>query len=104
MSSQTNERAFESYVEENLHTRGGWKRGILPEPEWDPARALFSKQALAFIEETQPKLWTEMRGLHGAGLEALLMHTRQRARPQRHASRARTWVQVLRKDLSARVL
>jgi hypothetical protein len=33
MPSQTTERAFETYVEEILLTRGGWKSGNNPAPE-----------------------------------------------------------------------
>ena len=69
--SQTNERAFETYVEEILLTRGGWKSGS--NAEWDKERALFPAQVFAFIADTQPKLWAEMRALHAAGLEALLL-------------------------------
>ena len=36
--SQTTERAFETYVEEILLTRGGWKSGS--NAEWDKERAL----------------------------------------------------------------
>jgi len=69
---QTNERAFESYVEEML-TAGGWRAGAVG--EWDQARALFPKQALGFIEETQPKAWAEMRALHGNGLDVMVIGT-----------------------------
>ena len=68
--SQTNERAFETYVEEILLTRGGWKSGS--NAEWDKERALFPAQVFAFLQDTQPKLWAEMQALHAAGLEALL--------------------------------
>jgi type I restriction enzyme R subunit len=71
--SQTNERAFETYVEEILLTRGGWKAGS--NAEWDKERALFPAQVFGFIQDTQPKLWAEMRTLHAAGLEALLLGT-----------------------------
>jgi type I restriction enzyme R subunit len=70
---QTNERAFETYVEEILLTRGGWKSGS--NAEWDKERALFPAQVFAFIADTQPKLWQAMRDLHAAGLEALLLNT-----------------------------
>lgn len=70
---QTNERAFESYVETILKERSGWKSGALT--EWDEARALFPKRVFAFLEETQPKLWADMKALHGAGLEELLLNT-----------------------------
>ena len=69
--SQTNERAFETYVEEILLTQGGWKSGS--NAEWDKERALFPAQVFAFIQDTQPKLWAEMKGLHADGLEALLL-------------------------------
>ncbi len=71
--SQTTERAFESYVEEILLTRGGWKSGSVA--EWDKERALFPAQVFAFIADTQPKLWAEMRVLHATGLEALLLNS-----------------------------
>jgi type I restriction enzyme R subunit len=71
--SQTNERAFETYVEEILLTRGGWKSGS--NAEWDKERALFPAQVFAFIADTQPKLWAEMQALHAAGLEALLLNS-----------------------------
>ena len=71
--SQTDEKAFETYVEEILLTRGGWKCGS--NAEWDKERALFPAQVFAFIADTQPKLWAEMQALHAAGLEALLLTT-----------------------------
>ncbi len=70
--SQTTERAFESYVEEILLKQGGWKSGS--NSEWDKEKALFPTQIFSFIEETQPKLWAEMRTLHATGLEALLIN------------------------------
>ena len=69
--SRTDEKAFETYVEEILLTRGGWKSGSVA--EWDKERALFPAQVFAFIQDTQEKLWGEMRTLHAAGLEALLL-------------------------------
>lgn len=71
--SQTNERAFEAYVETILCDRAGWRPGVLS--EWDCERALFPARILAFLRDTQPKLWAEMQSLHGAGLESLLINT-----------------------------
>jgi len=71
--SQTNEKAFETYVEEILLTRGGWKSGS--NTEWDKERAVFPAQVFAFIQDTQPKLWSEMKDQHAAGLEPLLLAT-----------------------------
>jgi type I restriction enzyme R subunit len=71
--SQTTEHAFETYVEEILLTRGGWKAGSVA--DWDKETALFPAQVFAFIEDTQPRLWVAMRELHAAGLEPLLLTT-----------------------------
>ena len=73
MTRQTNEHAFETYVADILLTRGGWTSGS--NAEWDKESALFPAQVFAFIADTQLKLWAEMRALHGAGLEALLLTT-----------------------------
>lgn len=67
--TQTNEKAFESYLETML-AAGGWHAGT--NAEWDCDLALFPKRVYAFLEATQPKLWAEMRGLHGGGLEKLI--------------------------------
>jgi type I restriction enzyme, R subunit len=69
--SQTNERAFESYVETILLEKAGWKAGALA--DWDETRALFGADVLAFLQDTQPKLWAEMDKLHGAGLGELVL-------------------------------
>ena len=68
---QTNEKAFESYVETILLNQAGWHAGALA--EWDETCALFPARITAFLQETQPKLWGEMQALHGAGLDALLI-------------------------------
>lgn len=71
--AQTTEKAFESYVETILLNQAGWLAGDLA--EWDVERALFPTPICAFLEDTQPKLWEEMRKLHGTGLESLLINT-----------------------------
>ncbi len=68
---QTTEKAFESYVQEILLKQGRWTVGNIS--EWDKERALFPARVAAFLQETQPKLWAEMRALHGAGLEKLIV-------------------------------
>jgi type I restriction enzyme R subunit len=72
MSRQTNERAFELHVEEVLLQQGNWQsRGRTRNGMWS-ARSSLSACA-RFLEATQPKLWAEMRALHAAGLEKLLI-------------------------------
>ena len=71
MSDQTNEHAFETHVEKTLLDAGGWQSGT--NTEWDVERALFPAQVCTFLEATQTRLWSDMRTLHGDGLEKLLL-------------------------------
>jgi type I restriction enzyme R subunit len=73
MPGQTTERAFETYVEEILLTTGGWTSGS--NADWDKERALFPAQIFAFIQQTQPTQWEQMKTLHATGLEPLLLTT-----------------------------
>lgn len=69
---QTNEHAFENYVETLLLSpEVGWQKGQLD--EWDKVLALFPAAVLRFIQDTQPKLWAEQKKLHADGLEKLLI-------------------------------
>ena len=69
--AQTSEHSFESYVENILLDRAGWDRGMAS--AWDCERALIPARVVAFLEESQPALWAQMRTLHGAALEALVV-------------------------------
>jgi type I restriction enzyme R subunit len=71
LPTQTTEYAFETHVEEILVGPSGWHRGGVA--EWDVDSALFPPRIWAFIAETQPKLWADMRTLHGVGLEQLIV-------------------------------
>ncbi len=71
MPGQTTERAFEFHVEDLLLQQGGWLPGT--NAEWDKARALFPARVFAFIETTQPTLWSEMATLHGGNLQPMLL-------------------------------
>jgi type I restriction enzyme R subunit len=70
MSNQTNEKAFESYVEEILLSKG-WNRGTVS--EWDKECAFFPARILRFIADSQPDLWEQMRGQHAENLEPMLL-------------------------------
>ncbi len=72
MSKQTNERAFETHVEGVLLQQSGWKTGT--NAEWNVELALFPARICHFIEATQPHLWSQMRDLHGDGLEKLIIN------------------------------
>jgi type I restriction enzyme R subunit len=71
--SQTSEFAFESHVETILHDHSGWQPGSTA--EWDHERALFPAGVIAFLQDSQSKLWAQMHALHGAGLEPLILNT-----------------------------
>jgi type I restriction enzyme, R subunit len=71
--SQTSEKAFETNAEEILLQNCGWHPGT--KAEWDVERALFPARIFAILQETQAGLWEQMRGLHGDGLEDLLINT-----------------------------
>ena len=70
MTSQTNEKAFESTVESML-VDGGWQKGTTA--EWDVERALFPARVVAFLQAAQPELWNQLVTLHGANLEAMVV-------------------------------
>jgi type I restriction enzyme, R subunit len=64
--SQHVERAFENAVEDHLF-KHGWRKGDWK--EFDSSAALDANEALAFISESQPDLWFDLRKQHGASLE-----------------------------------
>jgi type I restriction enzyme, R subunit len=73
MMSQTNEKAFETYLEEVLFTQSGWVKGS--NKDWDKERALFPSHVLSFIQSTQPKEWDEFQKMHGSQFETMLITT-----------------------------
>jgi type I restriction enzyme R subunit len=64
------ERALEDSVEAALLDRG-WIRGTAS--AFDRERALDPTHLFAFVEETQPTLWAELRAQHGAELESAFL-------------------------------
>lgn len=58
-------------VAEGMLLHGGWHSGS--NSEWDVEIALFSARVLEFLEETQPKLWAEMKKQLGEELERELI-------------------------------
>ena len=66
----TSESAIESYIEDVLLTQSGWRKGSVG--DWDKDRAVFLAEAIALIQGTQPAVWDQMAGLHGAELAAKL--------------------------------
>lgn len=71
--SQTNEKAFETYLEEILFTQSGWLKGT--NQDWDKDLAMFPSHVFSFIQATQPKEWANFQKMHGTQLEAMLLKT-----------------------------
>lgn len=71
MPGQTTEKAFETYVEEILLTKGGWKSGT--NPEWDKDRALLPARIFSFHKNMQLGVWAEIPALHGRFSQPMLI-------------------------------
>ena len=57
------ESYFEQSMEQSLIERGGYEKG---DPKgFDPGRALFPDEVIAFVETSQPKRWQALVKLHG---------------------------------------
>jgi len=55
------EKAFESAIEHHLTTAGGYVKG--DRDGFDPQRAIFPTEVLAFIKATQPDEWAYLEGI-----------------------------------------
>jgi type I restriction enzyme, R subunit len=71
--AKTQERHLEDAIEHHLLTSGGWTRGDAA--DFDRTNALVAKDLFAFIEATQPALWTELKKHHPSGLEPAVIET-----------------------------
>ena len=73
MSNQTSEQVFESYIEQTLLKKSGWKLGT--NKEWNKKTALFPERIIDFIQSSQPRLYAQMEKLHGAELNEKIITT-----------------------------
>jgi type I restriction enzyme R subunit len=71
--NQLREFAFESYVEQVLLEKSGWRAG--DRAEWDLSRALFPTQVTAFLKATQEREWQYARRIHAENLESVIVDT-----------------------------
>ena len=65
------EQAFETAIEHYLTTAGGYVAG--DREMFDPERALFPTEVIAFIQETQPKEWEYLASLQKNKAEDTLL-------------------------------
>ena len=61
------EQAFETHVEHQLLTIGGYEKGR--NEDFSRALALDTKAVLAFVQRTQPKAWEKLSAIHGERVE-----------------------------------
>ena len=96
MTSQTDEKAFETTIESML-INGGWEKG--DPSEWDVEQALFPARVVAFLQTTQPTRWQELKDRYSEELEpGIVAQTGERTQPERHAPRVASRVQIPRKE------
>jgi len=80
--TQTNEKAFETAIEDYLTSAGGYAKG--DREAFDSERGLFPQEALAFIRETQPKEWEYLANLQKEKAEETLLDDLCRALNSEH--------------------
>ena len=71
MPGQYKEYAFETAIEHYLTTAGGYVKG--DRETFDPARALFPAEVIAFIQATQPREWEYLSNLQKDKAEDTLL-------------------------------
>lgn len=62
---------FENDIEHALISSGGYEKGDAK--TYDPQAALFPAEVLAFVQKTQPKIWTRLTQLDAAKAPAMLL-------------------------------
>ena len=82
MPGQHTEYAFEAAIEHHLTTAGGYARG--DRGGFDPHRALFPAEVLAFVKATQPDEWAYLEGIQKAKAEDTLLDDLGRALDSEH--------------------
>ncbi|HDQ44505.1 MAG TPA: hypothetical protein ENN17_03260 [bacterium] len=71
MPGQYTEHAFETAIEHHLTTAGGYEKG--DRDAFDPVRALFPSDVIAFIQATQPREWEYLSNLQKDKAEDTLL-------------------------------
>ena len=62
---------FENGIEQALIQFGGYEKG---DPKaYDPETALFPAETIAFVQKTQPKIWTRLTQLDAGKAAAMLI-------------------------------
>ncbi|WP_433968289.1 type I restriction endonuclease subunit R [Tunturiibacter gelidiferens] len=62
---------FENDIEDTLTTSGGYVKGV--PSAYDPETALFPADVVAFVQKTQPQIWTRLTQLDASKAQAILL-------------------------------
>jgi type I restriction enzyme R subunit len=82
MPGQHTEYAFETAIQHHLTTAGGYVTG--DRDGFDPHRAVFPADVLAFIKATQPDEWAYLEGIQKSRAEETLLDDLCRALDSEH--------------------
>lgn len=63
----TTENTFETAIVQSLVEHGGYTEGNAP--DYSPELGLFKYEALAFLQNTQPKNWQKISSIHGGDVD-----------------------------------
>ena len=67
MSKVTSEHTFESAIVQSLIETGGYSLGN--SPDYSQELGLFKYEVLSFLQESQPKNWKKIFGIHGENVD-----------------------------------
>ncbi|GEQ87393.1 type I restriction endonuclease subunit R [Patiriisocius marinistellae] len=67
MANLTTENTFETAIVESLIQNGGYVQGN--SADYSPELGMFKYEILSFLQETQPKNWSKISGIHGEQVE-----------------------------------
>jgi len=67
MANLTTENTFETAIVESLIQNGGYTQGN--SADYSPELGMFKYEILSFLQETQPKNWSKISGIHGDQVE-----------------------------------
>ncbi|MFP4846664.1 type I restriction endonuclease subunit R [Winogradskyella sp. PE311] len=67
MANLTTENTFETAIVDSLIQNGGYTQGN--SADYSPELGMFKYEILSFLQETQPKNWSKISGIHGEQVE-----------------------------------
>jgi len=72
MTHITTENTFETAIVTSLIENGGYTFG--DSHDYSPERGLFAKEVITFLQDSQPKKWEKISGIHGTEVETRVLN------------------------------